>query len=141
MSGGLKSCTHRPWKAETRRVKASSVHFPLPPSYCVSILTLAGLSYLTRRWRCLPMWPAVSQMIHHHRCRFIIGQSPRAPVYPHRSAVNSSSQMSALIGSVMYSCPFASFMPPNPKSQVWAGTSGVCVCSTCYVLSQLQRTI
>lgn len=80
MSAGLKCCTHSPRAAETRRVKAFSVHSPCPRAYCVSILTLAGLSYLrTRRWRCLPMWPAVSQMIHHHRCGFIIGRSPRAP--------------------------------------------------------------
>lgn len=127
VSGGLKCCTHRPWKAESRRVKASSVCSPLPRSSCVSILTLAGLSYLrTRRWQCLPMWPAVSQMIHHHRCRFIIGRSPRAP---RSSQISGKCQPSDEHADCFCHVQWAlcQLHAPKPKSQVWAGTSGVCV--------------
>lgn len=127
MSGGLKCCTHRSRKAETRRVKASSVCSPLPRSYCVSILTLAGLSYhRTRRWRCLSMWPAVSQMIHHHRCRFIIGRGPWAP---RSSQISGKCQPSDECADWFCHVQWAlcQFRAPRPKKSGESSTSGVCV--------------
>lgn len=130
-----------PWKAETRGVKASSVRSPLPRSSCVSILTLVGLSYLrTRRWRCLPMWPAVSQMIHHHRCRFIIGRSPRAP---RSSQISGKCQPSDERADCFCHVQWAlcKLHAPKPeKSGVGRYVCCVCVCSTCYVPS-IKRPI
>lgn len=107
-------------------IKASSMLPPLPHSYFVSLPDIS--------WSCLISEHASGNVspcgLLCHRWSITTGVGlllAEAHGSPWSSQISGKCQLSALIGSVMYSGPFASFMPPKPKKS-GVGRYAWCAC-------------
>lgn len=118
---------------EKKEIKASSMRPPLPRSYVVSLPDIS--------WSCLISEHASGNVspcgLLCHRWSITTGVGlllAEAHGSPWSSQISRKCQLSALIGSVMYSGPFASFMPPKPKKS-GVGRYAWCACVLTCTLS------